>query len=187
MNLGATSKEAIMAACRHIVSEKGLKALNMRAVADKCHIALGTLYNYYSDKNDLVLATIESVWMDIFHMDGDYAPGLSFPDYVKHIFESVQHGVRKYPDFFMAHAVGIANSERSRAKNAMADYFNHMEAGMLKILDGDSDVNPHAFSQSFSKTDFVNFVIENILILLVREKRDCNALIEIIRKIIYQR
>lgn len=185
MNTEATSKEAIMKACRHIVSEKGLNALSIRAVADECHIAPGTLYNYYSDKNDLVLATVESVWMDIFHTDGDYGNVLSFSEYVKHIFESVQSGVRKYPDFFMAHAVSIANSERSRARSAMADYFNHMEAGMLKILDNDADANPHAFSHSLSKEDFVNFVIENILILLVREKRDCNTLIEIIRRIIY--
>lgn len=58
-------------------------------------------------------ATSKEAIMAAFHMDGDYAPGLSFPDYV--------------------------------------------------------------------------IVIENILILLVREKIDCNALIEIIRKIIYQR
>ena len=40
MNTEATSKEAIMKACRHIVSEKGLNALSIRAVADECHIDL---------------------------------------------------------------------------------------------------------------------------------------------------
>ena len=44
MNTVITSKEAIMQACRRIVAEKGMKALNMRLVADQCHIALGTLY-----------------------------------------------------------------------------------------------------------------------------------------------
>lgn len=44
LNTVITSREAIMQVCRCIVAEKGMKALNMRLVADQCHIALGTLY-----------------------------------------------------------------------------------------------------------------------------------------------
>ena len=51
MNTVITSKKSIMQVCRHIVAESGLTALNMRSVADECHIALGTLYNYYADKD----------------------------------------------------------------------------------------------------------------------------------------
>ena len=69
MNTVITSKEAIMQVCRRIVAEKSLTALNMRLVADECHIALGTLYNYYADKDELVLATVESILRDIFHAD----------------------------------------------------------------------------------------------------------------------
>lgn len=68
MNPCVTSKEAILQVCRSIVATEGLSALNMRTVADECHIALGTLYGYYSNKDDLLLSTIDSVWKDIFHM-----------------------------------------------------------------------------------------------------------------------
>ena len=54
MNTVITSKEAIMQVCRRIVAEKGMNALNMRLVADECGIALGTLYNYFADKDDLI-------------------------------------------------------------------------------------------------------------------------------------
>ena len=56
MNTGITSKEAIMQACRKIAAQKGLSALNMRTVAKECNIALGTLYNYYADKDELLIA-----------------------------------------------------------------------------------------------------------------------------------
>lgn len=80
MNTGVTSKEAIMQVCRQIVAAKGLPALNMRLVADECHIALGTLYNYYSDKNELLIATVESIWKDIFHMNQKCENCFSFPE-----------------------------------------------------------------------------------------------------------
>ena len=68
VNTVVTSKEAIMKTCRDMVSERGLSALDMRSVAKACHVALGSLYNYFPSKDALVTATIESVWQDIFHM-----------------------------------------------------------------------------------------------------------------------
>ena len=41
MNPPNTSREEIMRVSRKIVSEKGLPALNMRALAKECGIALG--------------------------------------------------------------------------------------------------------------------------------------------------
>ena len=67
MNPVVTSKEAILQSCRKILAEQGLSALSMRAVSGQLGIALGTLYNYFSDKDALMLATVESVWKDIFH------------------------------------------------------------------------------------------------------------------------
>ena len=49
MNTAVTSKEAILKVCRQITASDGLPGLNMRTVANRCHIALGTLYNYFPD------------------------------------------------------------------------------------------------------------------------------------------
>ena len=65
MNTSVTSEKDILEACRQLVSDKGLSFLNMRAVAKSCGVALGSLYYYFPSKNDLLIATIESVWEDI--------------------------------------------------------------------------------------------------------------------------
>ena len=184
MNVGATSREAIMETCRNIVANDGLSALNMRTVADHCHIALGTLYNYYSDKSSLLIATVESVWMDIFHMEKK-CESSSFPEYVEQLFESVKKGIRKYPDFFAAHAISVSSSEKGRAINAMSGYFSNLEHELMQILDNDPASDRNVFSDSFKESAFIDFVVETILILLVREKNDCSTLTEIIRRIIY--
>ena len=69
INKVVTSEEAILQACRQMVSEEGIQAINMRAVARRCDVALGSLYNYFSSKEELVTSTIESVWRDIFHTE----------------------------------------------------------------------------------------------------------------------
>ena len=185
MNTSITSKEAILQVCRRIVAVKGLTALNMRLVADECHIALGTLYNYYSDKDDLLLATVESVWKDIFHMNQKCEMEFSFPEYIEYLFACIQDGAKEYPNFFTAHSISIAKAQKGEAKSIMEHYFAHMKQGMLEVLHADQKVQEESFSPCLTESDFIDFVLDHILLLLMQGKTSCEALVEIIRKVIY--
>lgn len=185
MNTVITSKESIMQVCRHIVAESGLTALNMRSVADECHIALGTLYNYYADKDELVLATVESIWKDIFHTPQRYRAGSSFSDYVADLYARIRKGAEEYPHFLTGHSISIAASKRGEAKSTMEHTFAHIKTGMLESLRADRAIREHAFSPSFTQEDFVSFVLDHLLILLVQGQPDCAVLLEIIRRSIY--
>lgn len=185
LNTVITSKSAIMQVCRHIVAEKGVKALNMRLVADECHIAPGTLYNYYKDKDALVLATVESIWKDIFHAGHPVKADSSFPDYVAELYKRIQKGAEAYPGFLTGHSISIASTKRDEAKSVMEHTFAHMKAGMLEVLQNDASVLADAFTPRFSKEDFVGFVLDHLLILLVQGQPYCDTLLEIIRRVIY--
>ncbi|MGM9538178.1 MAG: TetR/AcrR family transcriptional regulator [Candidatus Onthomonas sp.] len=186
MNPGVTSREAIMQVCRRMAAEQGLPALSMRAVAGECGIALGTLYNYYSDKDELLIATVESVWQDIFHLDGVCETAFSFPDYVAYLFDRARAGAAEYPNFLTAHSIAIAKSRQGEAKSTMERYFAHMKAGMLAVLRRDPGVRPAVFSPSFTESDLVDFVLDHILLLLVQDEADCTALTELVRRVIYR-
>jgi len=185
LNTVVTSREAILKGCRDIVSENGLSAVNMRSVAERCHVALGSLYNYFSSKDALILATIESVWQDIFHTENGCDDTLPFVAYINRIFTDVRCGTEKYPNFFTAHSLSFASGEKSRAKDTMKHYFSHMKLGMKKALDRDVSVRKDAFSSALTKSDFLDFVLTNLLVLLMQQKKDCIPLLEIIRRTVY--
>lgn len=182
LNTVITSKEAIMQVCRRIVAEKGMNALNMRLVADQCGIALGTLYNYFADKDALVLAAVESIWRDIFHAGPPHETAPSFPDYVAALYGRIQKGAEAYPGFLTGHSISIAASKRREAKSVMEHTFAYMKAGMLEVLRKDPSVPSNAFTPSFSQEDFVGFVLDQLLVLLVRGQPTCGVLLEIIRR-----
>lgn len=186
MNPGITSKEAILQVCRKIAAEQGLPALNMRAVASECGIALGTLYNYYADKDALLLATVESVWKDIFHRKSKWETGLPFPDSVAGLFRCIQDGSAQYPNFLTTHSLAITKSRQGEAKDAMEQCFAHMKAGLLEVLHADPRVDSAAFSGALTEADFVDFVMDSLLLLLVKESPSCDALVELVRRVIYR-
>ncbi len=65
MNKTITSEKDILEISKRIASEKGLQAITMRSVAKECDVAVGSIYNYYASKNDLLIATIASIWQEI--------------------------------------------------------------------------------------------------------------------------
>lgn len=186
MNPVVTSKEAILQSCRKIVAEQGLSALSMRTVSGQLGIALGTLYNYFSDKDALMLATVESVWKDIFHGNAACRMPLPFPDYVAALFSCIRDGAASYPNFLTAHSLAIAKSKTGEAKSVMAQCFSHMKSGLLAALRADPMVDPAAFSEALTESDFVDLVMDNLLLILIKENPDCEALTAMIRRVVYR-
>ncbi|MBU5592986.1 TetR/AcrR family transcriptional regulator [Clostridium sp. MSJ-4] len=185
INKIVTSKEAILAVCRELAAEHGLQSLNMRKVAEKCNVSVGSVYNYFPSKADLIAATIQDVWQSIFNMEKICKQSVTFPEYVTWIFESVQVGVAEYPNFFTAHSVSFASSDKGKARQVMMEYFGHIKAGMLDALQNDHKVKPVAFSEAFTQIAFVDFVFSSLLALLMKKESSCTMLTEIIKRSIY--
>ncbi|URW88616.1 TetR/AcrR family transcriptional regulator [[Ruminococcus] torques] len=103
--------------------KKGIAAVNMRTVASECGIALGSLYNYFSSKSELLSATIEAVWKDIFQMGKTLEKCENIVEYLNLLFEGVENSRSRYPKFFSMHALGFTAGERQEGKKAMEVYF----------------------------------------------------------------
>lgn len=94
-----------------------------------CGIAPGTLYNYYADKDALLLATVESVWQSVFHADGACGEANGFPERVEGLFRLAKEGAARYP---------------------------------------------------------MDFVLDNLLMLLVQGAEDCGVLCALLRRVLYR-
>ena len=71
MNPMATSKENILQISRKLIQQNGWAGVNIRSVAAACGVSVGCIYNYFGSKTDLLSATVESIWSDIFHHPED--------------------------------------------------------------------------------------------------------------------
>ncbi|MDD6919924.1 MAG: TetR/AcrR family transcriptional regulator [Eubacteriales bacterium] len=185
MNNCITSKEAILKNCRQLVSKQGLQSLNMRTVAKECNVALGSIYYYFPSKNDLLIETIESVWEDIFRLKDLDLDKLNFKEYIEVCFDHILDGIQKYPNFFTIHSISLSTKDKIRAKDIMNKYVLRIKKRMEEVLDKDKDIKTDIFLNELSKEDFIDFVISNIVYLLIQHKKDCDVLLKIIYCILY--
>ena len=82
MNTVVTSRQALLAASRTVARRQGLGGLSIRAVAAEARVSVGSVYNYFSGKTELLAATVEEVWMQILSAPEGEAPRDGFAAYV---------------------------------------------------------------------------------------------------------
>ena len=56
MNKIVTSKDEILHRSRELIRERGLSAISIRSVAAACGVSVGSVYNYFDSKAELVSA-----------------------------------------------------------------------------------------------------------------------------------
>ena len=92
MNTVVTSRQALLAASRTVARRQGLGGLSIRAVAAEARVSVGSVYNYFSGKTELLAATVEEVWMQILSAPEGEAPRDGFAAYVHWLFHRIQSG-----------------------------------------------------------------------------------------------
>ena len=68
-------RERVLASAREILASDGYRALSMRALARRCDVAPGTLYNYFASKEELVATIMLEDWQDALSRMDEVARG----------------------------------------------------------------------------------------------------------------
>ncbi|MDY0290372.1 MAG: TetR/AcrR family transcriptional regulator [Sphaerochaeta sp.] len=186
MNSKLISQEGILSAGKELVAQGGITALSIRTIAQRCNISVGSVYNYFPSKGELLITTIESIWQEIIYDEQTMPRELGFSDHILYLFNNIQKGFEKYPAFFTVHPMSLAQAQKKSGRAVMQHYFTGMKDGLLKALQQDPHAKKELFSDTFTPPDFVDFIFSNILTLLMQGNPSCDHLLEIVRRVVYE-
>lgn len=184
LNKLVTSKEDILEVSKNLILEKGISSFNMREVASLCNISVGAVYNYFPSKAELIMATVESVWIEIFEPFNENRHFDSFADAVSFMFDIIQNGNSKYPGFFTFHSLNFASSEKKNGIQLMKKYFSFLQERLALVLDADKNVRSGVFDDCFTKQVFIQYIFTLLLSDLLKGNSSC-SLLGFIRNCIY--
>lgn len=72
MRRKSLSRESILKAAGDLVSEQGVNECTIRLLASRLDIAVGTVYNYFPSREDLLHDLFHSSWNDTFRKIGEF-------------------------------------------------------------------------------------------------------------------
>lgn len=182
MNIAVTSRDSILKNSREIVKTSGWNALNVRAVAQLCGVAVGSIYNYFSSKSELVIATVESIWTELFDFDDRFE---TLEDAVEDIFRGIQKGWKEYPGFFGVHPMVILEGDREKGRTLMKQTRDAMKAMLLRTIRRDQKKKGNVFGEDFTEEIFVEVLFAQILSAILNPHFRSEATMALVRKVMY--
>ena len=185
MNPMATSKENILQISRKLIQQNGWAGVNIRSVAAACGVSVGCIYNYFESKTDLLSATVESIWSDIFHHPEDEAVFQDALSCVRWMYKQLEYGCQRYPGFFTHHALGFVQQDTADGKQQMQRAWQHILDALCTVLRNDARIRADAFTEEFTVEKFAEMLFSLMLSALVRQDFDPSTVLEIVRRAVY--
>lgn len=178
-----TLRETLLDCAREIADTNGIAALNVRSLSRKAGIAAGTVYHYFSGKDEILLVLTEEYWKKtILEMQG----AITAPDFcgqLEQIFYYLKKKIAGSAGSLMQELGTIlpaAGMERMRSMQSA------LEAALIRLMDQDKAVRQDIWNETFSKEQYAGFIVMNITMLLQSQADDICFFTEIVRRTLYK-
>lgn len=160
----------------------GMQDLSIRALAKKANVSVGTVYNYYPSKKELVGDILNSFWErslseDVCRIQAHQG----FVDYLNVLFEKTLMNTHNFRDIMYAQLKFL--KEDPLNPNV---YYMHMKTGLLKVLELDKNIDETIWNESFTQAWFIDFILECMMTQLLKNEPNFSALEMMMRKTLYK-
>ena len=178
-----TLRETILFYAREIADREGLERINIRSIAKKAGIASGTVYNYYSNKDEILLALTEEYWHQALLEMETVVQGDSFCEQVEQIFIFLRERI----DSTAGKLMGSLGNVEAAGENRMQTAQTRLRDFLICRMEQDMSIQPDVWDESFTKDAFEQFIVLHMMTLLKIKESNPDFLFQIIRRTIYKR
>ncbi|WP_072499639.1 TetR/AcrR family transcriptional regulator [Olsenella phocaeensis] len=180
-----TSQEQILDAACGLARNHGLDAISIRGVARACQISVGSVYNYYPSRDELVAATAEALFRDAFFADFCQARSQEpYLDYCRRLFAGLDERLSPLGSNWLAqlHALGPGGREAGRER--MDALLSHMLEGLAHVLESDPSVRREVLRGQLEPERICRLTLDAMFDAL-RRRSDCQTLFALMERALY--
>ena len=175
--------EEILQIAQNLLNSQGIEKITIRAIAQKAGIATGTVYNYFSNKEEILFQITRSYWEKAFVemerelFQEDFYQGL------KASYALLQNKMKE-PAGQVMKKLGNLEKMGIVQMGAMEKQLSHM---MVKALEKDHKVKKEVWNESFTKEAFGHFLVMHMVASLRYAEESIDFLGEVVQRILYEK
>ncbi len=176
-----TLRDTLLDYARCLADTQGVDAVNIRAIARRAGVATGTVYNYFSNKDEILLALTEEYWKETLHEMETAVAADSFCGQLEEIFAFLKKHIDSSAGMLMRSLANVEAAGQERMTYMQAA----LEKTIIQRMEQDSSVRKDIWTKTFTKEKYARFMMMNILLLLREKSPDIRFFMAIIKQTIY--
>jgi AcrR family transcriptional regulator len=177
-------KQLILDEAKKILYSEGYAKLSMRNISKACGIALGTIYNYYPTKHDLVIGMMADYWHSnmnkfesIVSMDG------SFYDKLDRIFDQLSGFIKTFREEWLNPGFYAQPDYVRRGSKEEILYVDKLTDIIEGILD--REIKAGRIKSRVTSKEAARFIMMNFVTMIQMPAFEYPAFKKILKEIIY--
>lgn len=164
-------KQTILEATKEFASENGIASVDIRSVAKKCGVSVGTVYNHYPDKGALIAAVIEDFWQNAFK-DFNFRKLYSLPnvDALEVFYLHLSEYLSTFKTNWLEQLSLLGATEKKTGRAKEQEFLSHITGFIEQML-----LKSEAVCQNYSDTEIKKlsqFIFDNLMAMLRRGETD---------------
>ena len=185
-NKAVLSKQQILDAAYELAGSEGLGSLSIRGLAAFCGISVGSVYNYYPTKADLVSDVIGRFWKNALPHDiFDAHAGETFLSFSKRLFESLSVSFSVFRRTWLSQMAVLDAKSHAAAREREESCFSHICRGLQTVLENDATIDPARLSGPLEPERLSRFVWDSMISSLRKGSPSCDTLFELLSAALY--
>ncbi len=165
-----------------IECEEGVNAINIRRLASEANIAIGTVYNYFESKQEVLLALTEAYWENALEEMRAGVTASRFSDQIAQIISFLRDKMNDCAEILMRSLHDDAATGRIR----MEAMQRVLREALVDRLNNDKTIRADVWREGFTKEAFADFALSNIVLLMQQKQADAGIFLAIIDRILYE-
>lgn len=95
-------KELILDQAKKILDNEGYSKISIRRVAKECDIAVGTIYNYFPSKKELIVEMMTNFWKEYYYnIENILKTDENFYIKLKNIFDNLNEFIKRFRQIWL--------------------------------------------------------------------------------------
>lgn len=177
-------KESILCSAKEIALEQGITKINIREVAKKSGIAIGSVYNYYPKKDDLLVAVIEDFWAEaLSKIEFKNLSDKNFYEKIQEIYDNMFEYFHNFKENWLEQLSLLNEQEKKLGRKKENEYFAKIYTMIISLMDSDENLRNKVWDRGITKEKTAEFIFDNMVIMFKKDESDSEFFIEILKKI----
>ncbi|MEG0485723.1 MAG: TetR/AcrR family transcriptional regulator [Oscillospiraceae bacterium] len=176
-------KQHILENAREIAIDKGVSNINMRDIAKASGVALGTIYNYYPTKGDLIADIVAMFWQDAFaNININLLHTMDFEANLEYIYFELLKFLNSFKSDWLSQLAMLSKDEknvgRAKEKAYLAQVYNIVLLSLNKN-------KAASLNYSDAEREKLASLIFKIMLMMLREgEQDFSLFKKVLNKIL---
>ncbi|MEG0308094.1 MAG: TetR family transcriptional regulator [Clostridium sp.] len=181
-----TPREVILQAAKEIAVAESISAISIRSVASKCKISIGTVYNSFETKSDLLVAVVEDFWRDAFvNFDECLQGNKDVFEKIQGLYDNLFRYLNQFQENWLDQLSLLKTSEKSLGRRRENEFFKRIRKSIVALLDSEETISSETWTDTFTKEKLAEFIFTNMLAMLKRGEVDIDFFLEGLKRMIY--